>query len=491
MPLWMGYDDELEQQDRGPQQCRRIGASPGAIFGALFLKRFVTGGRALDAPRPLCLEFEGTPGPRSRRGGAGRARRVSLFVRTLRDGVIMRRKTRGSPRLAPPGLDPPAIPSMSGAYSRLVVDGIKQAPARAMLHAVGFGEGDFEKPQVGIASTWSKVTPCNMHIDKLARSAAEGRRSAGGKAVIFNTITISDGISMGTPGHEIFARLARGDRRLHRDRGRLRRASTAWWPSAAATRTCPGALMAIARLNRPARVRLRRHDSARLREPARHRLGVRGHRRARERARSPTPSSNPSSVRAIPGPGFVRRHVHRQHHGQRHRSARHEPAEQLRARRRLRPQSADDCRRAGAAVVELIKRGIRPLDIMTRKAFENAITVVIALGGSTNAVLHLLAIATPAKVKLQLDDFTRIGQTRAGAGRSEAERKIFDVRTRRHRRHPAADENAARRGIAPRRVPDRHRRDAGGESARTWTRIRPARTSSSRSTIRSRRTAIS
>ena len=85
-------------------------------------------------------------------------------------------------------------------YSRLVVDGVKQAPARAMLHAVGFGEGDFEKPQVGIASTWSNLTPCNMHIDELARLAAAGVEAHGAKAVTFNTITVSDGISMGTPG---------------------------------------------------------------------------------------------------------------------------------------------------------------------------------------------------------------------------------------------------------------------------------------------------
>ena len=85
-------------------------------------------------------------------------------------------------------------------YSRLVVDGVKQAPSRAMLRAVGFGDADFEKPQVGIASTWSNLTPCNMHIDELARFAAEGAGKAGAKPITFNTITVSDGISMGTPG---------------------------------------------------------------------------------------------------------------------------------------------------------------------------------------------------------------------------------------------------------------------------------------------------
>src|SRR5271170_2485639 len=85
-------------------------------------------------------------------------------------------------------------------YSRIVVDGVKQAPSRAMLRAVGFVDGDFDKPQVGVASTWSNLTPCNMHIDELARLTAAGVEAAGAKAITFNTITVSDGISMGTPG---------------------------------------------------------------------------------------------------------------------------------------------------------------------------------------------------------------------------------------------------------------------------------------------------
>ena len=86
------------------------------------------------------------------------------------------------------------------AYSRLVVDGVKQTPSRAMLRAVGFKDEDFSKPQIGIASTWADLTPCNMHIDVLAREAAAGANAAGGKSVLFNTITVSDGISMGSPG---------------------------------------------------------------------------------------------------------------------------------------------------------------------------------------------------------------------------------------------------------------------------------------------------
>ena len=86
------------------------------------------------------------------------------------------------------------------AHSSQVVDGLKNAPARAMLRAVGFGDADFTRPQIGIASTWANVTPCNMHIDVLARAAAAGADAAGGKSVLFNTITVSDGISMGSPG---------------------------------------------------------------------------------------------------------------------------------------------------------------------------------------------------------------------------------------------------------------------------------------------------
>src|SRR5208283_2664633 len=86
------------------------------------------------------------------------------------------------------------------AYSRLVVDGVKQAPARAMLRAVGFSDADFQRPQIGIASTWANLTPCNMHIGELARDAAAGADRAGGKSIVFNTITVSDGISMGSPG---------------------------------------------------------------------------------------------------------------------------------------------------------------------------------------------------------------------------------------------------------------------------------------------------
>ena len=159
----------------------------------------------------------------------------------------------------------------------MVVDGVKQAPARAMLHAVGFSDADFAKPQVGIASTWSNLTPCNMHIDELARLAAAGVEAAGAKAVTFSTITVSDGISMGTPGHALFAGVARGDRRFDRDGGR--RAGLRRRGGHRRLRQEHAGLLDGAGAARPPRgLRLRRHHPARGRQ-ARHRVGVRGGRR--------------------------------------------------------------------------------------------------------------------------------------------------------------------------------------------------------------------
>ncbi len=292
-------------------------------------------------------------------------------------------------------------------YSSPVVDGVTRAPSRAMLRAVGFNDVDFSKPQIGIASTWAQVTPCNMHIDKLAREAAAGADAAGGKAVIFNTITVSDGISMGIAGHALLAGVARGHRRLHRDRGGRRR------------------------LRRPRRHRRLRQEHAGLRhghgapEPP---VGLRLRRDHPSRRRT---SADIVSVFEAVG-GHAARHGHQMRNCAKS-SARRIPgpgscggmytantmASAIEALGLSLPNSSaqeavgdakrEDCRRAGAAVLELLARGIKPSDILTREAFENAITVTIALGGSTNAVLHLLAIADAAGVPLELDDFTRIG----------------------------------------------------------------------------------
>src|ERR1039457_6401321 len=139
----------------------------------------------------------------------------------------------------------------TGSYSSLVVDGVKQAPARAMLRAVGFTDEDFAKPQIGIASTWADLTPCNMHIAELARAAASGADAAGGKSVLFNTITVSDGISMGSPG----MRYSLVSREVIADSIETV-AGAEGFDGLVAIGGCdknmPGCAMAIARLNRPA-----------------------------------------------------------------------------------------------------------------------------------------------------------------------------------------------------------------------------------------------
>ena len=292
------------------------------------------------------------------------------------------------------------------AHSRLVVDGPKQAPSRAMLRAVGFTEADFGKPQIGIASTWANVTPCNMHIGDLAKEAAAGADAAGGKSVIFNTITVSDGISMGSPG----MRYSLVSREVIADSIETVVGAEGFDGLVAiggCDKNMPGCAMAIARLDRPAvfvyggtiRPGARRRDIVAVFE------AVGGH------AAGKVSDAQLLDVErtAIPGPGSCG--------GMYTANTMASAMEALglslpgsSAQEAVSGSKHEDSRRAGAAVVRLIERGIRPSDILTRKAFENAITVTIALGGSTNAVLHLLAIARAARVKLSLDDFTRIGK---------------------------------------------------------------------------------
>jgi dihydroxy-acid dehydratase len=291
-------------------------------------------------------------------------------------------------------------------FSRVVVEGVTQAPARAMLRAVGFADEDFAKSQVGIASTWSTMTPCNVHIDGLARTAAQAVDAAGGKSVLFNTITVSDGISMGTPG----MRYSLVSREVIADSIETAVGAQGFDGVLAiggCDKNMPGCLMALARLNRPAvfvyggtiRPGREHRDIVAVFE------AVGGHASGRvsdaqllevERTAIPgagscggmyTANTMASAIEAL---GM---------------SLPNSSAQEAESETKL-----DDCRRAGTAVVALIKAGICPADILTRPAFENAITAVIALGGSTNAVLHLLAIAQAARVRLSLDDFTRIGR---------------------------------------------------------------------------------
>ena len=291
-------------------------------------------------------------------------------------------------------------------YSRLVVDGTKQAPSRAMLRAVGFTDADFGKPQIGIASTWANLTPCNMHIAGLARAAAAGVDAAGGKSVLFNTITVSDGISMGSPG----MRYSLVSREVIADSIETVVGAEGFDGLVAVggcDKNMPGCAMAMARLNRPAafvyggtiRPGIQRRDIVSVFEAVgAHAAGKMTDAQLLEVERT-----------AIPGPGSCG--------GMYTANTMASAIEALglslpdsSAQEAVSTAKLQDCERAGAAVVKLVESGIRPRDILTRKAFENAITVSIALGGSTNAVLHLLAIAHEARVRLRLEDFSRIGR---------------------------------------------------------------------------------
>ena len=291
-------------------------------------------------------------------------------------------------------------------WSKLVVDGAKQTPSRAMLRAVGFTDADFLRPQIGIASTWANLTPCNMHIDRLAAEAEAGANEAGGKGVLFNTITVSDGISMGSPG----MRYSLVSREVIADSIETV-AGAEGFDGLVAIGGCdknmPGCAIAIARLDRPAvfvyggtiRTGAQRRDIVSVFE------AVGGH------AAGKVSDAALAEVErtAIPGPGSCG--------GTYTANTMASAIEALglslpdsSAQEAVGKQKINDCRRAGQAVVKLVKEGITPRTILTRKAFENAITVTIALGGSTNAVLHLLGMAHAARVKLALDDFTRIGR---------------------------------------------------------------------------------
>ena len=302
----------------------------------------------------------------------------------------------------------PAAPVQSDPrrWSRLVVDGPKQTPSRVMLRAVGFTDADFKKPQIGIASTWANLTPCNMHINDLAKEAEAGANAAGGKGVLFNTITVSDGISMGSPG----MRYSLVSREVIADSIETVVGAEGFDGLVAiggCDKNMPGCAIALARLDRPAvfvyggtiRLGAERRDIVSVFEAVGgHAAGKVSDRELLEVERT-----------AIPGPGSCG--------GMYTANTMASAMEALgmslpdsSAQDAISPNKRLDCRKAGEAVVALVKAGITPRQIMTRKAFENAITVTIALGGSTNAVLHMLAIARAAQVKLSLDDFTRIGK---------------------------------------------------------------------------------
>jgi dihydroxy-acid dehydratase len=291
-------------------------------------------------------------------------------------------------------------------YSSKIVDGVEQAPSRAMLRAVGFEEEDFLKPQVGIASTWSMVTPCNMHINQLAEAAAQGANSSGCKSVIFNTITVSDGISMGTKGmrYSLVSREVIADSIETVVEGQ---GFDGLLAIGGCDKNMPGCLMAIARLDRPA---IFVYGGSI--QPGKDRTDVISVFEA-VGAHSEGKISDIELLevesKAIPGPGACG--------GMYTANTMASAIEALglslpnsSAKEAVSSSKKEDCVEAGEALSNLINQNLTPRKLLTKKAFENAISMVIALGGSTNAVLHLLAIAYEAKVELSIDDFTRIGK---------------------------------------------------------------------------------
>ena len=290
-------------------------------------------------------------------------------------------------------------------YSSLVVDGVKQAAARAMLYATGFTDEDFKKPQIGIASTWSNLTPCNIHIDQLAEAAAMGADEAGGKSIVFNTITVSDGISMGSPGmrYSLVSREVIADS-IETVVGA--QGFDGFVAIGGCDKNMPGCAMAMARLDRPSvfvyggtiQTGRERRDIVSVFEA----VGAHSAGRLSDIELKEVEST------AIPGPGSCA--------GMYTANTMASAIEALglslpgsSAQEAVSQSKRTDSYNAGAAVLGLIARGIKPSDILCMEAFENAIATVIALEGSTNAVLHLLAIANAAGIPLHIDDFTRIG----------------------------------------------------------------------------------
>ena len=291
-------------------------------------------------------------------------------------------------------------------YSSIVVDGVEQAPSRAMLYPTGFKPEDFSKPQIGIASTWSMVTPCNMHINELAEAAAIGADEAGAKSVLFNTITVSDGISMGTPGmrYSLVSREVIADS-IETVVGA--QGFDGFVAIGGCDKNMPACGIAMARMDRPSVFVYggtilpgkERRDIVSVFE------AVGGH-----------AAGNVSDIElkdveatAIPGPGSCG--------GMYTANTMASSMEALglslpgsSAQNAVSQDKKQDSYNAGAAVRRLIKLGIKPSDILSREAFENAITLTIALEGSTNAVLHLLAIAHAANIPLSIDDFSRVGK---------------------------------------------------------------------------------
>lgn len=291
-------------------------------------------------------------------------------------------------------------------HSAPVYDGIENAPARSMMRAVGFKDDDFTRPFIGIASTWANVTPCNMHIDGLAREVEQGVNQASGKGIIFNTITISDGISNGTEGmkyslvsREIIADSIEAVIGCQGYDGVI--------AIGGCDKNMPGCIMGLARLNRPGLFIY----GGTIQPGQGHTDMISVFEAVGQYAKGEINAIQIKHIEevALPGPGSCG--------GMYTANTMASAIEALgmslpgsSAQDAISEDKRQDCHRAGEAVMNLLRLNIRPRDIMTKAAFENSIKVVIALGGSTNAVLHLIAMAHSAGVHLDLDDFVRIGK---------------------------------------------------------------------------------
>ena len=291
-------------------------------------------------------------------------------------------------------------------YSKELVDGPNQAASRSMRRGVGFTSEDFTKPFVGIASTGAKVTPCNMHINKLSEIVEDSINNSGGKGVLFNTITVSDGISMGTQGmkYSLISREVIADS-IETVVGCL--GYDGLIAIGGCDKNMPGCLIGMARLDRPSifiyggsikpsnentdyvtvSEKVGEFSKGEINEDQLihyEKISVEGPGSCGGMYTANTMASAVEALgMSLPGSS---------------------------SQDAVSESKKDDCVSAGEAIMNLLESDIKPSDIMTREAFENAITVVIALGGSTNAVLHLLAIAHSIGVELELDDFTKIGK---------------------------------------------------------------------------------
>ena len=293
--------------------------------------------------------------------------------------------------------------------SKVISEGVNRVPNRAMLRAVGFEDSDFKKPMIGIASTWSEVTPCNMHIDQLAREAKKGVKAHGGSPLIFNTITVSDGISMGhegmlfsLPSREIIADSIEIVTNAERFDGLV--------AIGGCDKNTPACLMAIGRMNLPAvyvyggTIQPGKLDGKDVDiVTAFEAVGQ------YQQGKIDAEKLHEVECRVCPGPGACggmytanTMAAAVEAMGMSLPGSSSTPA--------ISPGKAQECEEAGRALLSLLEKDIRPRDIMTKEAFENAITVVMALGGSTNAFLHLIAMAHSVQVDLTMDDFDRIRQ---------------------------------------------------------------------------------